>query len=249
MKIPQLSRLACAAMLAAAGAQAAPTLLVDRGLPTINLNNAAGASRSNVSWTENTGPTSGGLYIDGDSFTNTSALAWSLTSLRVWAVEPNITSASLWGGVAGSSINLLPSAGQISNVKYVNGADYQGSSGTMYQMQQIDFAVNITLAAGETYQFFLDGLGADFNAPFAHASNAALSGSPQDGADNKLLWGTLANGGLTVGGEWTSNQTNVWDKTSDINVQVFGNAIPEPSSYALAGVALLALGATRRRRA
>ncbi|MCV2355975.1 PEP-CTERM sorting domain-containing protein [Paucibacter sp. B2R-40] len=59
----------------------------------------------------------------------------------------------------------------------------------------------------------------------------------------------VTDGGLTVGGSWTSNQANTWDKASDINVQALGNAIPEPASYALTGIAMLALGAARRRRA
>ena len=54
-------------------------------------------------------------------------------------------------------------------------------------MVQIDFAVGITLAPGQTYQYFLDGTGSSVTVPFSHASNAALSGSPQDGADNLML--------------------------------------------------------------
>ncbi|HEY5082878.1 MAG TPA: hypothetical protein VII48_00025, partial [Rhizomicrobium sp.] len=43
---------------------AASVLVVDRGLPTDNLNDAAGANRSNVAWADDPVP-----YFYGDTFT------------------------------------------------------------------------------------------------------------------------------------------------------------------------------------
>jgi hypothetical protein len=61
-----------------------------------------------------------------------------------------------------------------------------------------------------------------------HASNAALSGSPQTGADDTFLF--LGNDGIvytwnTLTGEGTYCPGCVgWNKTSDGNVQVFAHS-------------------------
>ncbi len=118
-------------------------------------------------------------------------------------------------------------------------------------MHQVDFAVNIVLSAGQTYDFFLDGTGSSTGVvvPFAHASNAALSGSPQDGANDTMLYAEILNGVLDSGsvGTWTSLGDG-WDKASDLNVQVFGAAVPEPATFAAGALLLLPLGATILRR-
>lgn len=108
-------------------------------------------------------------------------------------------------------------------------------------MHQVDFAVNIVLAPGQTYDFFLDGSGSGDGTyvPFVHASNAALSGSPQDGADDTMLYAEVINGVVdpTSVGPWTSLGDG-WDKASDVNVQVIGTPVPEPTTM-IAGVLLL----------
>jgi hypothetical protein len=119
-------------------------------------------------------------------------------------------------------------------------------------MHQVDFAVNITLAHGQIYDFFLDGSGSGDGTyvPFVHASNAALSGSPQDGADNLMLYAEVLGGVLdpTSIGTWSpTDPPPAWDKASDVNVQVFGSVPDAGSTLLFLGSALTGLALLRRR--
>ena len=226
------------------------TLLVDRGLPTTNLNSSAGTNRSNVAWVSgaDTGAdNSADYWMVGDTFTNTASQAWAINKIRLWTVGKSDTTA-LWGGIDESTIDLVSSSGAISNATYADSSMYQGSSGG-YGMHQIDFAVSILLAPGQTYDFFLNGTGGDYGIPFVHASNATLSGSPQEGADNAMLWGEVVSGSFnqTSVQPWTSLGGG-WDKASDVNVQAFGTTVPEPSTYAMLILGLGLLGFVGRRK-
>lgn len=241
--------LAAAALCALTVAgQANAALLVDRGLPVDNLNNAAGANRSNVAWAF-ANYTSDDYWMVGDTFTNNTTGNWKINTVRLWTVGTT-DSAVLRGGLAGDAV------GVISGTTYGDGitSTYQGSGGGMSDMFQVDFVLNILLGAGQTFNFFLDGAGSatagqGTSIPFVHASNAALSGSPQDGADNQMLYAQVVGGIADYGtvGTWTS-LGNSWDKASDVNVQVFGNAVPEPGSLALVGLALGGLAFARKRK-
>ena len=243
-----MKKLVCtlAAVALATAQQLSAETLVDRGLPTANLNNVAGANRSNVAWLYGGyQPLSYSLF--GDSFTNTSTSTWNISSIRLWSMKTTDT-ASLWGGVDGSTIGLVASSASISDATYLDGTRYQGSSGTFRNMSQVDFAVNISLAAGQTYDFFFDGRSSDsgYTLAWAHASNAALSGSPQDGADGTMLWADVVNGSIEAVGTSTS-LGNGWDKASDLNVQVFGTVPDSGATLTMLGFALLGLGMFRRK--
>lgn len=225
-------------------------LLVDRGLPTQNLNNAAGANRANVAWLY-PGYTATDYWLVGDSFANTSSQTWSINTIRLWSMKETET-ASLWGGIDGSPIGIVANSATVTDASYTSLAEptYQGSAGSYRAMHQIDFAVNLTLAPGQVYNFFFDGRSSDsgYTLAYAHASNAALSGSPQDGSDDLMLYANIIGGSvdpLSVG-TWTSLGSG-WDKASDLNVQVIGTPVPEPSTYLAGALLLLPFGASTIR--
>ena len=244
----------------------AQVLVFDRGLPTTNLNSAAGANKSNVEWADiETLPET--PWLPGDDFTLAGTGPYVVTTIRVWSTDS--TGLTLRGGVAGGAISVISNVFTATPVSYANSQGYETSASGFLQLYQINFTVNIPLNGGVTYQYFLDGpataAGADFMGVHLHASNAPLSGSPQAGANGIVLF--LGNDGtvytwnsLTGGGTYCPGCVG-WDKVSDGNVQVFAQAAPqlsEPvsvpavSSAALAGLALL-LGGTglllaRRRR-
>jgi hypothetical protein len=56
---------------------------------------------------------------------------------------------------------------------------------------------------------------------FNHASNAALSGAEEDGANGVML---VFDASGKSGGEFTG-QGHGWDKNSNINVQVFAHRV------------------------
>ena len=152
-------------------------VLVDRGLPTANLN-AADASRSNVAWVDggqSPSATPGNYWLEGDTFSNTSASAWNISTIRVWVVGAMDT-ASLVGGLSSAGaggLSTISTSYTASATTYAGGAGYTTQSGSTLGLTQIDFAVNLMLGAGETYSFFLNGTGGSYVVPFMSASNAA----------------------------------------------------------------------------
>lgn len=240
----QTIRAVLLAVLLISSANAAP-ILVDRGLPNINLNAAAGANRSNVAWAFEDF-TSDDYYVAGDSFTNTSEQTWAVESIRLWTVGQ--TDSVALRDLSGGSI-----LGSILSTTYPDAASSLYGAGPL-ALYQVDFVLNFLLAPGESYSFFVDGAGSaasgqGTSVPFAHASNAALSGTPQDSADDLILYARILGGlldPLSVGSMDTKGI--YWDKSSDLNVQVFGRAIPEPAmlSLTLLGLGFLGLLSLRR---
>jgi hypothetical protein len=291
----RLLRSACLGLtLAFAAAQAdASVLVIDRGLPTANLNNAAGSDRSNVSW-----DFQGYGWIAGDDFTVPTAepghTKWRIDTIRTWVVAgttgglaaanndndtgndnvyalgDTFASLSLYlgrgstldnvstGVFAGAGSNATDNANiSISRVQYSSAEsqfDYQGSSTNFIQMFEVEFTnLGLLVDPGEMINFAVDGLGAGdtpdpdtFTLFLNHASNAGLSGSTQDGSDDLYKAYYLDGPGATLWGSLDSDGYG-WDKSSDINIQVFATAeVPAPAPLALFGLGLLALGMQRR---
>ena len=243
------------AILAASPALA-QTMVVDRGLPTANVNSGT-ANQSNVAWGDSESTANPAQYdVIGDSFTIGGSGNYTVTDIRVWEVNGPTTGLSLLGGVSGSTISTTPidSSYTVESVTYANGQTYQGSSGNFMPIYQLDFKVAINLAAGQTFDFFLNGSYVSYDdkgyvGPFL-ASSAGQSGGGADG----LMLLLNVNGSTTSVGTWNS-QTGVgtsdwngypgWDKTSDANVEVF---VPDGgSAFMLLGSSLAGLAWLRRR--
>lgn len=222
---------------------ASATLILDRGLPTANLNSDAGSNRSNVAWADSD-------YISGDDFTLSGSGKYHVDTISVWITASDYSGLSLLLGEDASSLTTYSNY-SVTSVTYSDGTTYQGSSKNYYDLYQIDFTIDANLMAGTEYFFFLDGSWASGLGPYLHASNSALSGSTQEGADGFTQWldketkSSILSWASTGGG--TSGWGGGWDKDSDANIQVYGSAVPEPSTMLLLGVGMVGLVGTRRK--
>ncbi|MGE0572057.1 MAG: hypothetical protein AB7P25_13275 [Dehalococcoidia bacterium] len=232
------------AALAVVTAMAASTV-TDRGLPDSNLNNAAGASRSNVSWSF------GNTWMTGDDFTvGAAGEKWIVTSVTTWqtagapgaiAFGDRYADASLFGGPANPGGVALIATGSLSAgsnvnsnanithtpVAYANLAEpnYQGSSGSQIQLWETKFSgIAWAVDGGVKNNFSVDGTvrPAVSYLWFNHASNAALSGTPQQGADGFFLGWDKSDLSAPPFACDSGDAINCggWDKSSDINVVV-----------------------------
>lgn len=270
-------------IIAVAGiAVTANSQVVNRGLPSANLNNASGANRSNVAWAYSYGNDG----IEGDTFTMPTLGAgqhWVISDIRTWVVIGSsayngstktgtasdqtpggeFLDTSLYLGAPMSNLTLAEHGNftgdtttdnaniTISSATYADGSTYQSTSGSYLPMYQIDYGnLNLSAASGQSFAFGSIGTSSVNNGGyygwFNHASNAALGGSQADGADG-LIEEFYFNGNYV---DTYNSLGNGWDKSSDINVQVFAQAVPEPSELGFIGFAGLSLlGAIRKRRA
>lgn len=226
-------------------AGAAPTVFT-RALPTENLNNDAGSIRSNVAWSNEN------EYVSGDDFTiGNPGEQWVITGIRTWnighlgnAFGDEFSDTTLYfgtGAISEVAHDTVASGSNIGDnlnithtpVTYANESDYQAQGGDYRQIWQNDYTnLSIPINGGEKYYFAVDGTAANY-LWFNHASNEALSGSTQDGSDGK--WVAWSKSDLSTPNICDSNEPiggtcdGGWDKSSDINVQVFATQV-EPNS-------------------
>ena len=92
---------------------------------------------------------------------------------------------------------------------------------------QIDFHnLSWQIEGGRRYNFSVQGIGRQFldteysHAWYNHASNAALSGTPQQGADD--LMSVFADTGEFL---YIADGEDGWNKSTDLNIQIFGSAV------------------------
>jgi hypothetical protein len=231
-------------------AASADPIIFDRGLPTANLNNAAGASRSNVAWADNVAST----VSIGDNFSLTGNNL--VSDIRVWVISRSTAPIAnnafqLWLGDdigAGTIVTTQAFSTSVVSTTYADSTTYQGSAGDSIAIYQVDFSGLNLLLSGGTYAFGVSGFADPNNStPFLHASNGPLSGSTQTGSDG-IIYGFTSAGLMDTGNGYPWLSIGGWDKASDINVQVFGEQVPEPGSIALVCVGLAGLGFMRRKK-
>jgi hypothetical protein len=140
----------------------------------------------------------------------------------------------------------------ITPVQYSNGADYQRyPAGDWRQLWQIRVPINLGLEGGQKIRFFLDGLflssfDLNYHSPNLHASNAALSNTTQDGADNTFHWLTMINGVPdSVYSQYNFNYGGIIG--ADANIQIYGSEVPLPCALLLLGSGLAGLAGLRLR--
>jgi hypothetical protein len=180
-------------LIVGGGIASASTLLFDRGLPTANLNNDALANRSNVLWAdwETTNPPSE-YWVPGDNVILSGSGMYHIDTVRLWTTTVDTGAFALLAGSDLSNAGTF-STYTVTPVTYTGGENYQTSSGSFIDIYQLDFEINEDVMAGTEYYFFLDGPWTDngdggYVNPYLHASNAALSGSTQEGADDYFQW-------------------------------------------------------------
>jgi len=213
--------------------------LVNRGLPTANLNDQFGYA-SNTSF--------GYKYplLAGDTFSiGNSGETYNLSTISVWVVgEPSIPT-SLFGGYTADPGGIKQISSSVLSdtvVIYTGGTKYYDGT---YDIHKVDFQVNLPISGGKGYYFFVNGSPDDSGyTPFVHGSNALLSGSPQDGSDNVFYVYDPSTGSIFL----ENAATGSWDKSADLNLLVLGTKVPEPPVVLLVGFGLSGLAVSRKLR-
>lgn len=232
---------------------AGPALLVDRGLPQANLNSPSGDYRSNIRWSSYDSGFLGDDFAvgaAGEHWVIDTVRVWTVPGVR--KIDPEhlgdfYQDVRLYFGGAEEGLSpiatgmLARSSNQASSPNILI-SDVTASGGVPYEefgnnkhVWQIDFTrLNLQVQGGVKYRFGAWGLGRTMlnkagepnkagktYAWFNAASHAPLASATQDGADGEMLL-------FTSGGKFKSvfnGKGAGWDKSSDIDVQVFGRRI------------------------
>jgi len=261
------------ASLVVISSSATAALVVDRGLPTANLNNISGANRSNVTWGYGQSPEQ---YFTGDDFTlgatgDINNPTWQITKITTWTTGGTAGDLNFFMGDRFSNVRLFvggasgiseAAAGNFAlgqdqtdnanitftRTTYQGGENYQTTSGAQAQLWKVEFTgLAIDVNPGDMVQLGITGTARNAGFTwFNHASNAALSGSTQQGSDDLMRYHNL-NDLVAGSGTWDS-LGNGWDKSSDMNMLVEAQAVPEPATMTILGLGVAAFAARRKKK-
>lgn len=224
--------------------------VVNRALPSANLNNAAGAeARSNVRWS----------WFDegfvGDDFRiGEPGERWVVTRMKVWAVpgarglgdpdylgdfysDVRLYLGSMESGASPIATGTLELGTNVTSNAAITISEARSDSGYVdyddfgqhVRVWEISFdGLAFPVEGGKTYVFGAYGLGRAIPGQdgatypwFTHGSNAPLGGAAADGADEGLR---LFKASGQYAGPFSSTG-NGWNKSSDLNVQVFARRL------------------------
>lgn len=248
MKLQSFLRIALSTLTLASLASAGP--IFQRAMPTGPNVNAAGANRSNIKWEPGAGTFLGDDFILNSDFTITGLSVWMVAN-ETSTTNPNqeMKDLSLYIGEDQS-----PNPSTVSFVS--NTYSYSAGPFSYFNpdrnINQPTFKItfdnlNYAVTGNTLYNFGVLGTQVSPTAGFVlslAASNAALSVSQQDEPDGYFLVFDESNGDFLGG--FNSLTDALWDKESDINVEISG--VPEPSTFALLLLGAGSLLVVRRRQ-
>jgi len=248
MKLQGFLRIAVSTLTLVSLASAGP--IFQRAMPTGPNVNAAGANRSNIKWEPGAGTFLGDDFILSNDFI--------VTSLSVWMVANETSTTNPNQEMKDLSLYIGPDQSpNPSSVSFVS-SSYSVSPGPFSyynparEIDQPIFKItfdnlNYAVTGNTLYNFGILGTPVSPTAGFILSlagSNAALSVSQQDEPDGYFLVFDESNGDFLGG--YNSLTDALWDKESDINVEISG--VPEPSTFALLLLGAGSLLVLRRRQ-
>jgi hypothetical protein len=219
----------------AAALPASATLLVNRGLPTVQ-------PSTDLSWAdqESSVNPSGGYMDAGSSFTIGGSGTYTVTSITVWdvvttsaGVPTGLSLLNASGSAISSSYTATPAT--YGGVAYNPGNPDGYPSATLYQL---NFTVDVSVSAGLAYDFFLDGPLTAY--PDGNYYNSFLLYANYGGPDLVLWLENIGSGSSPFVGTYPG-------VSGDAYVEVSGAAVPEPTTMIAGALLLLPFGASTLR--
>ena len=247
-----------AVLLVATGTARATDLLVDRGLPSVGVNDPNWGVRNNIDWADLDPKDPAGVppQLLGDDFTLPAAEGpVTITDIRVWINGyGSMQFSDMYNSISlmvGTPTNLTTTLTNpiVSPGLYGDGQNYYlsaGTSGTHNLLWQLDFATNITVPGGTQFGFAIDPDGKLIPGGPAPGGESYYVAFPAETRTTALGPNSSADGLMadyntdgTRADQWDSGPP-FWDYSADVNVQVFG--VPEPGTFTLLVTAAFGLG-------